>query len=566
MEELKLLRSYQAWRRFLLLFIPLFCLVSGFTWYICFAEKQTRQKLFHQQEKTCVQNHHQRIMEKLQVIKSDLLFLSLQEEFSDATSTLQGSQRLSLSREFLSFSSTRKEYDQIRFIDLQGLEKIRVNYNNGSPSIVPIDQLQSKAKRYYFIDTLKLDRGAIYLSPFDLNIEHGEIEQPFKPMLRFATLVFNEQDNRIGMIVLNFLGRNILDRLKEELHCDHGCQIMLLNSNGFWLKGPLPENDWAFMFKNRKERTFANYSPAEWQKITTARGEGSFTSEHGYFSFSTIYPLETSEVSSTGHPEPFAESTKRFSGEDYYWKLVTIIPPEVLAIPNSFFFRLFFGYLAVSFIIAIVTFLLAYSQAKRREAETTLQNIFNSSIPICITNADYQIVLSNDSYKNIFGQHSKSPVKCYESRPGPSCHTDACPMRRVLKGEKEVVCEPTKVKADGTIQYFIITARPFLNNKGQSDGIVECFQDVTERKNIETERNKLIGKLQKSLEEIQTLRGILPICSFCKKIRNDEGYYEQIESYFHKHTGVDFSHTFCPTCMKEHYPEEYASIMQKKGE
>lgn len=81
---------------------------------------------------------------------------------------------------------------------------------------------------------------------------------------------------------------------------------------------------------------------------------------------------------------------------------------------------------------------------------------------------------------------------------------------------------------------------------------------------IEKQRQQTLSELQKALDEVKTLRGILPICSFCKNIRNDEGYYEQIEAYIHKHSGVDFSHTICPTCLKKYYPEEYASIMGKK--
>ncbi len=61
--------------------------------------------------------------------------------------------------------------------------------------------------------------------------------------------------------------------------------------------------------------------------------------------------------------------------------------------------------------------------------------------------------------------------------------------------------------------------------------------------------------LEKSQREVKVLRGILPICSFCKKIRNDEGYYEMVDAYITKHSEVDFSHTVCPDCMKEHYPE-----------
>ncbi|MCB2181937.1 MAG: hypothetical protein KQH63_07920 [Desulfobulbaceae bacterium] len=82
---------------------------------------------------------------------------------------------------------------------------------------------------------------------------------------------------------------------------------------------------------------------------------------------------------------------------------------------------------------------------------------------------------------------------------------------------------------------------------------------ILEQKRIQDQK-----ELQNRLDEIRTLRDILPICSFCKNIRNDDGYYEQLEAYFHKHSGMDFSHTICPECMKKHYPEEYESIVSKK--
>lgn len=65
-------------------------------------------------------------------------------------------------------------------------------------------------------------------------------------------------------------------------------------------------------------------------------------------------------------------------------------------------------------------------------------------------------------------------------------------------------------------------------------------------------RNK---ELSLAISEIKTLQGILPICCYCKQVRNDKGYYEQIESYIHKHSGVDFSHTVCPACLKKHHPD-----------
>lgn len=192
-----------------------------------------------------------------------------------------------------------------------------------------------------------------------------------------------------------------------------------------------------------------------------------------------------------------------------------------------------------------------------QESENKLKNIFNSSIPICITNADYEIVLSNDSYKKIFGLNAPggAPLKCYDSRPGPACKTADCPMQKVLNGEREVICEPIKINADGSKQYFIATARPFFYDNGQVGGIVESFQDITDRKNAELERDILLEELKSALSKVKLLSGFLPICASCKKIRDDKGYWNQIESYIRDHSEVEFSHSICPDCANKLYSE-----------
>lgn len=112
------------------------------------------------------------------------------------------------------------------------------------------------------------------------------------------------------------------------------------------------------------------------------------------------------------------------------------------------------------------------------------------------------------------------------------------------------------------VELEIITAKGnarYVHAIGKKDSVSRrvygFFQDITERKQLEVEKEELITDLQSALEEIKTLKGILPICSFCKSIRNDDGYYERIESYMSKHTCVDFSHTICPSCLEIHYPE-----------
>ena len=80
-------------------------------------------------------------------------------------------------------------------------------------------------------------------------------------------------------------------------------------------------------------------------------------------------------------------------------------------------------------------------------------------------------------------------------------------------------------------------------------------REIDLRRKSESEKEKLIENLETALHEIKTLRGILPICSYCKRIQNDEGKWEQVGDYIHKHSEADMSHGICPECMKERFPE-----------
>lgn len=101
------------------------------------------------------------------------------------------------------------------------------------------------------------------------------------------------------------------------------------------------------------------------------------------------------------------------------------------------------------------------------------------------------------------------------------------------------------------------------------DALEKCSRDISARKALarhHAEREKLIAELQAALDEITSLREILPICSYCKDIRNDEGYWERVDAYISRHTQVDFSHSICPACMKKHYPEHYETVMAKMNQ
>ena len=100
-----------------------------------------------------------------------------------------------------------------------------------------------------------------------------------------------------------------------------------------------------------------------------------------------------------------------------------------------------------------------------------------------------------------------------------------------------------------------VSASNVTSSAGELAGRMASFIDITKRKEVEADREKLISKLQEALKKIKTLRGIIPICAACKKIRDDKGYWNQIESYIKDHSDADFSHGICPECVKKLYPD-----------
>jgi len=199
-----------------------------------------------------------------------------------------------------------------------------------------------------------------------------------------------------------------------------------------------------------------------------------------------------------------------------------------------------------------------------KQSRASLESIFNSAIPLCITNMDFEIVQANSAYYDIFGRPAllSDRQKCFESRPNDDCHTAMCPITRITEGEAEVICDMKKQDRNKREMTFIVTARPYLNPQKERIGIVESFQDITKRKLAEDAKEELIIGLQDAQEEVNLLSGLLPICASCKNIRDDKGYWNKIESYISNHSKVEFSHGICPSCAQKLYPDLYKEVTE----
>lgn len=107
----------------------------------------------------------------------------------------------------------------------------------------------------------------------------------------------------------------------------------------------------------------------------------------------------------------------------------------------------------------------------------------------------------------------------------------------------------------GEYLFLDVHKAPFFDDAGKLIGIVGSARDVTEDRKKQAEREKLISALQDALAEVKTLSGLLPICMYCKSIRDDKGYWNKIEAYIREHSDVKFSHGICSMCAKKYFPD-----------
>jgi PAS domain S-box-containing protein len=119
---------------------------------------------------------------------------------------------------------------------------------------------------------------------------------------------------------------------------------------------------------------------------------------------------------------------------------------------------------------------------------------------------------------------------------------------QILKGRHVDRYETFHARQDGEVIPVSVTLSPIKDSQGRLIGVsaIEC--DITQRKLEEQERLFLIQELSQALANVKSLRGLLPICSSCKKIRDDHGYWNQLESYLAEHTEAEFTHGICPDC------------------
>lgn len=200
-----------------------------------------------------------------------------------------------------------------------------------------------------------------------------------------------------------------------------------------------------------------------------------------------------------------------------------------------------------------------------QESEEKYRNLFSYSLDaVYLSTKEGKFIDFNQATVDLFG-YSREELFNLNIRQLYANPDDRPKFQREIEQKGALKEYAVKFRRkDETEIDCLLTATLRLDKEGKIVGYQGIIRDITQQKKMEQEREKLIAELQDALNKIKTLSGLVPICASCKKIRDDKGYWNQLEIYIQEHTQAEFSHGLCPDCMKKLYPDIFPSFQEEK--
>ena len=309
------------------------------------------------QETSVIQSGVRRVERGLEITTGDLFFVAdLVAEGVDA----KAPDRLAeLERSVLTFARHRPGYLQIRLLGATGQEILRVDNTPGAPRITPESELQDESHQGYFIGTMRLGPGKVFVSPVERDVERGALEEPYKPVVRLSTPIDDAAGQRRGIVVLNAQGGHFL-RAFEQNSEETGIQRMIVNSDGYWFQHR-PEVESGVVLEHG--RSFQDTVPDVWPQLLASPQDWVESSEGLFYSDTVTPPPAASSPDGEAHALPawvFISLVPRQLLDDIAVQIAT--PLLVIAMPSYF-------------VLLAIGCLLASALHRRRLADEALRSL-----------------------------------------------------------------------------------------------------------------------------------------------------------------------------------------------
>ena len=434
---------------------------------------------------------------ELASVHRDLRFIASQPELRQALQQDAKPDLAALSRNLLMISNLTQHYDQVRWIDEQGDERVRIDRHEGTAVALPPDQLTNKKLRYYFRAAMAQPPGSIYVAPLDLDLAPEIQVSAARATMRFATQVIDSQGRQRGFIILNYLAAPMLDKfvkITEEL----ATHSILVDDKGHWLAGHHP----AVSTTNTQGNDLAMADPELWQQIRATK-QGQQLTESGLWSWQTLTPQRVAD-----NPDQPASAQETLN-----WKVMTWVPSQDLATMTQPSLRHYS--LAVAVLIAGLGFIswrLAQSrqrhddtQAEMVRAKNRYHALFDSTInPILLFTRDPEALLDcNSATLGIFGATSKTELigkSTAELSPPWQANgkESALAMQSHLaQAERNVstTFEWTYKRLD-TGKHLFVTIRLTQIHIDDQPLLLASFRDITERVQAQSQIRSALQRLK----------------------------------------------------------------------
>lgn len=265
----------------------------------------------------------------------DILFLSRLPIVSSIANSSGASQKevRDLGQVFLEFLIENLAYYQLRYLDENGQEIVRAEFNSDQDRhfVVPKDELQNKAGRDYFIKTMSMEKGEVYISLIDLNLENGGLENRgtkenprYVPVIRYATPIFDNQGNRKGVVVANIYADYFLEDIRRFQR--EGEVVFLTNKDGYYLAHPDRSKEFGFVLGAETNNIINDY-PSLVEQINAIQGNKRIIeTDDEIIDFRQIDPITSSFEIYKGAERVFGKNPEK----SLEWTLVSISEKDEL--------------------------------------------------------------------------------------------------------------------------------------------------------------------------------------------------------------------------------------------